>query len=55
MYFASNVSFSSLPVFLPLILNEIGATAVNAQGLTAPLYFVSFLLTLATTYFADQL
>jgi hypothetical protein len=55
MYFASNVSFSSLPVFLPLILKEMGFTAVNAQGLTAPPYFVSFVLTLATTYFADRL
>lgn len=55
MYFASNVSFSSLPVFLPLILKEMGFTAVNAQGLTAPPYFVSFGLTLFTTYFADRL
>ncbi|KAK4978353.1 hypothetical protein LTR66_010631 [Elasticomyces elasticus] len=33
MYFSCNVSFSSLPVFLPTILNEMGFTAIHAQGL----------------------
>jgi sugar phosphate permease len=54
MYFSCNVSFSSLPVFLPTILNDMGFTAVNAQGLTAPPYFVSFLVTIASTYVADR-
>ncbi|RAL60360.1 hypothetical protein DID88_000136 [Monilinia fructigena] len=38
MYFSCNVSFSSLPVFLPTILNEMGFSAINAQGLSAPPY-----------------
>jgi len=54
MYFSCNVSFASLPVFLPTILNEMGFTAVNAQGLTAPPFFLSFLLTIATTIIADR-
>lgn len=54
MYFSCNVSFSSLPVFLPTILKEMGFSAVNAQGLTAPPFFVSFLLTVGTTYIADR-
>jgi len=54
MYFSCNVSFSSLPVFLPTILKEMGFSAVNAQGLTAPPFFVSFLLTIGTTYIADR-
>ncbi|OCL13385.1 MFS general substrate transporter [Glonium stellatum] len=54
MYFSCNVSFSSLPVFLPTILNEMGFSAVNAQGLTAPPFFLSFLLTCGTTWIADR-
>lgn len=54
MYFSCNVSFSSLPVFLPTILNEMGYTAINAQGLSAPPYFVSWLLTILTTWLADR-
>jgi hypothetical protein len=54
MYFSCNVSFSSLPVFLPTILKEMGFTAINAQGLTAPPFFASFLATLATTWVADR-
>src|SRR6266536_4098052 len=52
MYFSCNVSFSSLPVFLPTIMNEMGFSAINAQGLTAPPYFVSFLFTIFTTWVA---
>jgi MFS family permease len=55
MYFSCNVSFSSLPVFLPTILKDMGFTAINAQGLTAPPYFLSFLVTICTTYIADRL
>ncbi|KAF7118379.1 hypothetical protein CNMCM5793_007893 [Aspergillus hiratsukae] len=55
MYFSCNVSFSSLPVFLPTILKDMGFTSINAQGLTAPPYFASFLVTIATTWLADRL
>ncbi|KAE8334925.1 hypothetical protein BDV24DRAFT_171785 [Aspergillus arachidicola] len=55
MYFSCNVSFSSLPVFLPTILKDMGFTSINAQGLTAPPYFASFLVTIATTWIADRL
>ena len=55
MYFSCNVSFSSLPVFLPTILKEMGFTAINAQGLTAPPFFASFLITIATTWVADRI
>src|SRR5689334_6914383 len=54
MYFSCNVSFSSLPVFLPTIINEMGFTAINAQGLSAPPYFISFIVVLATTHTADR-
>jgi len=54
MYFSCNVSFASLPVFLPTILNEMGFTAVNAQGLTAPPFFLSFLITISSSWVADK-
>ncbi|KAI9926935.1 hypothetical protein ASPWEDRAFT_121168 [Aspergillus wentii DTO 134E9] len=55
MYFSCNVSYSSLPVFLPTILEDMGFTSINAQGLTAPPYFLSFIITILTTYIADRL
>lgn len=54
MYFSGNVAFSSLPVFLPTILKEMGFSSINAQGLTAPPFFLSFLTVIATTYIADR-
>lgn len=55
MYFSCNVSFSSLPVFLPTILYQMGFTAIDAQGLTAPPFFASFIVTIATTWLADRI
>ncbi|XXG95404.1 hypothetical protein Hte_001666 [Hypoxylon texense] len=54
MYFSCNVSFSSLPVFLPTILQNMGFTAINAQGLSAPPYFLSFIMCILTTWIADK-
>lgn len=55
MYFSCNVNFSSLPVFLPTILNQMGFTAIDAQGLSAPPYFFSFLVTIGSTWVADRI
>lgn len=54
LYFSVNVSFASLPVYLPLILTQMGYSSINAQGLSAPPYFVAFLLALITTFIADR-
>ncbi|KAI9376232.1 major facilitator superfamily domain-containing protein [Aspergillus egyptiacus] len=54
MYFSCNVSFSSLPVFLPTILEDMGFESIHAQGLTAPPFFVSFIFSIATTWLADR-
>lgn len=53
MYFSCNVAFASLPVFLPAILQGMGFTSVNAQGLTAPPYFLAFFVCIASTYIGD--
>lgn len=55
MYFSCNVSYSSLPVFLPTILLDMGFTAVNAQGLEAPPFFLAFLITILSTWVADRI
>ena len=54
MYFSANVSYASLPVFLPTIINKMGYSSIDAQGLTAPPYFVAFLFANITTIIADR-
>lgn len=54
MYFSANVSYASLPVFLPTILANMGYSNINAQGLSAPPYFVAFLFAIITTFIADR-
>ena len=54
MYFGANVSYGSLPVYLPSILEAMNYSSINAQGLSAPPYFVAFLFALITTYIADR-
>ena len=54
MYFATNVSYASLPVFLPTILHGFGFSAIDSQGLTAPPFFLAFLAAVTTTFIADR-
>ncbi|KAK2616182.1 hypothetical protein QQS21_000814 [Conoideocrella luteorostrata] len=54
MYFSCNVSYASLPVFLPTILKDMGFSGLDAQGLSAPPYLASFFVTIATTFIADR-
>ncbi|KAF2760016.1 MFS general substrate transporter [Pseudovirgaria hyperparasitica] len=54
MYFSCNVSFSSLPVFLPTIINEMGFARAKAQGLTAPPFFISWIVTITSAFIADR-
>lgn len=54
MYFSTNVSYASLPVFLPIILNNMGFNTIDSQGLTAPPFFLASLMAIATTFIADK-
>ena len=54
MYFSANVSYASLPLYLPTILVDMGYSNINAQGLSAPPYFAAFLFALLTTWLADK-
>lgn len=54
MYFSVNVSYASLPVYLPTILAKMGYSSINAQGLSAPPYFAAYLFANITTFLADR-
>lgn len=53
--FLTNLAYSSLPVFLPTILREMGHTAIMSQALAAPPYLASFFIVLATAHVSDKL
>ncbi|KAI0173326.1 MFS general substrate transporter [Hypoxylon sp. FL1284] len=55
LYFCGNVTYASLPIFLPTILQDMGYTSISAQGLSAPPSFLAFLCALATTWIADRI
>jgi len=54
IHFCCNFSFAGLSNFLPTILNDMGYTSVNAQGLSAPPYFGSFLLCIVAAVASDR-
>ncbi|KAF1846583.1 uncharacterized protein K460DRAFT_377746 [Cucurbitaria berberidis CBS 394.84] len=55
MFFSCNVAFSSMPVFLPTIIRDMGFQSITAQGLSAPPYLFAFVVVLATAYYSDRL
>lgn len=55
MFFSCNVAFSSMPVFLPTIIRDMGYTAVSAQAMSAPPYFFAFVIVITTAYYSDRL
>lgn len=55
LFFLSNVAYSSLPVFLPSILTQMGHSPLAAQALAAPPYLVSFFVVLAVAAVSDAL
>jgi MFS family permease len=54
MFFSCNVAFSSMPVFLPTIIQEMGVSSLSAQALSAPPYLVSFFVVLWSAYASDR-
>ena len=54
IHFCCNFSFAALSNFLPTILNDMGYTSINAQGLSAPPYFASFLLCITAAVISDR-
>ena len=54
MFFCCNVAFSSLPVFLPTIIEEMGYSPLISQALSGPPYLVAFFAVLLTAYLSDH-
>ena len=54
MFFCCNVAFSSMPVFLPTILNAMGSTPLRSQLLSAPPNLFAFLVVLLTAHLSDR-
>lgn len=55
MYFCYNVSFASLPLFVPTIISQMGKfTQIEANGLSAPPYLLCFFTILLITYLSDR-
>ena len=54
MFFSSNVAFSSLPIFLPTIIEEMGYSPLASQALSAPPYLLAFLVVLLTAWLSDR-
>lgn len=54
IHFCCNYSFAGLSNFLPTIVRDMGYSSINAQGLTAPAYFASFLCCLFAAWVSDK-
>ena len=51
--FLANTAYSSLPVFLPTVLHDMGYTVLAAQAMAAPPYLASFLSVLVISSLSD--
>ncbi|KAI9665544.1 MAG: hypothetical protein M1831_001687 [Alyxoria varia] len=54
MFLNCNIAFSSMPVFLPTVVNEMGHSALTSQALSAPPFLISFLTVLLTARLSDR-
>ncbi|KAK5735750.1 hypothetical protein LTR17_007922 [Elasticomyces elasticus] len=53
--FSTNVSFASLPLFLPTIISEMGSFSVlEANAYSAPPYLVAFVSIISMTFLSDR-
>ena len=54
MFLSVNVAFSSLPPFLPSVINDMNFSALTSQALAAPPYLLSFGFVLLISYLSDK-
>ena len=54
MFFCCNVAFSSMPVFLPTIVNQMGYSTLTSQGLSAPPFLFAFFVVILTAFLSDR-
>ena len=55
MFFCCNVAFSSMPVFLPSIVNGMGYSKLASQGLSAPPFLFAFFIVIPTAFVSDRI
>ncbi|KAH0844330.1 putative transporter [Fonsecaea pedrosoi] len=55
MFLSVNVSFSSLPVFLPTIINSMSFSPLTSQALAAPPYLFAFFFVLLVGKYSDKI
>lgn len=55
MFLSVNVSFSSLPVFLPTIINSMSFSPLASQALAAPPYLFAFFFVLLIGRYSDKI
>ncbi|KAJ9494648.1 hypothetical protein H2202_009901 [Exophiala xenobiotica] len=55
MFLSVNVSFSSLPVFLPTIINSMSFSPLASQALAAPPYLFAFFFVLLIGRYSDKM
>lgn len=55
IYFSCNVSFASLPLFVPTIISGLGTfTKIQSNGLSAPPYVLCFFMIILLTWLSDR-
>jgi len=55
MYFGCNVSYASLPLFVPTIISQMGKfSSITSNGLSAPPYLLCFFTILLVTWLSDK-
>ncbi|KAI1342404.1 hypothetical protein F5Y15DRAFT_412910 [Xylariaceae sp. FL0016] len=54
MFFLTNMAYSTLPAFLPTILQEMGHSALEAEALSAPPNLIAFAFVLITARLSDR-
>ncbi|KAL9106112.1 MAG: hypothetical protein Q9227_008812 [Pyrenula ochraceoflavens] len=55
MFFLANISFSSLPIFLPTLLRHLQFSSLASQSLSAPPYLFAFVILLISSSLSDRL
>jgi hypothetical protein len=48
-------SFAALPAYLPTIIQNMGYTSLNSQGLSAPPYLAAYFVCLVSSFVSDRL
>lgn len=55
MFLSVNVSFASLPVFLPTVINSMSFSPLASQALAAPPYLFAFVFVLVIAHYSDKI